>query len=146
MNNEKINSKIKISNNSSFVILIFVILKFQNIGLLHSVVPNFDPHPTILPCPIDPLCLTWGGESRGKDPGRGSRGYNPQMKAARSFKKICSEFMIAKYVPNPGKSRNFSRTFFRGPFVPWDHFSGDRFFKGPFFRRFFSRGPFFRVP
>ena len=45
MNNEKINSKIKLSNNSSFVILIFVILKFRNIGLLHSVVPNFDPHP-----------------------------------------------------------------------------------------------------
>ena len=47
MNNEKINSKIKISNNSSCVILIFVILKFQNIGFLHSVVPNFDPHPNI---------------------------------------------------------------------------------------------------
>ena len=28
MNNEKINSKIKLSNNSSFVILIFVILKY----------------------------------------------------------------------------------------------------------------------
>ena len=32
MNNEKINSKIKLSNNSSFVILIFVILKLRNIG------------------------------------------------------------------------------------------------------------------
>ena len=32
MNGEKINSKIKLSNNSSFVILIFVILKFGNIG------------------------------------------------------------------------------------------------------------------
>ena len=32
MNNEKINSKIKLSNNSFFVILIFVILKFRNIG------------------------------------------------------------------------------------------------------------------
>ena len=32
MNNEKKNSKIKLSNNSSFVILIFVILKFRNIG------------------------------------------------------------------------------------------------------------------
>ena len=32
MNNEKINSKIKLSNNWSFVILIFVILKFWNIG------------------------------------------------------------------------------------------------------------------
>ena len=32
MNNEKIISKIKLSNSSSFVILIFVILKFRNIG------------------------------------------------------------------------------------------------------------------
>ena len=32
MNNEKMNLKIKLSNNSSFVILIFVILKFGNIG------------------------------------------------------------------------------------------------------------------
>ena len=32
MNREKINSKIKLSNNSCFVILIFVILKFRNIG------------------------------------------------------------------------------------------------------------------
>ena len=32
MNNEKINSKIKLSNNSSFVILSFVIFKFRNIG------------------------------------------------------------------------------------------------------------------
>ena len=32
MSNEKINSKIKLSNNSSFTILIFVILKFRNIG------------------------------------------------------------------------------------------------------------------
>ena len=31
MNNEKTNQKIKLSNNSSFVILIFVISKFQNI-------------------------------------------------------------------------------------------------------------------
>ena len=30
--NEKINSKIKLSNNSSFVILIFGIFKFRNIG------------------------------------------------------------------------------------------------------------------
>ena len=39
MNNEKINSKLKLSNNSSFIILIFVILKFRNI------VRSFDPHP-----------------------------------------------------------------------------------------------------
>ena len=32
MDDEKINSKIKISNNSSFVIFIFVILEFRNIG------------------------------------------------------------------------------------------------------------------
>ena len=32
MSNEKINSKIKLSNNSSFTILIFSILKFWNIG------------------------------------------------------------------------------------------------------------------
>ena len=32
MNNEKTNSTIKLSNNSSFVILKFVILKFRNIG------------------------------------------------------------------------------------------------------------------
>ena len=32
MNNEKINSKTELSNNSSFVILIFVIMKFRNIG------------------------------------------------------------------------------------------------------------------
>ena len=32
MNNEKINLKIKLSTNSCFVILIFVILKFRNIG------------------------------------------------------------------------------------------------------------------
>ena len=32
MDNKKINSKIKLSNNSSYVILIFVILKFRNIG------------------------------------------------------------------------------------------------------------------
>ena len=32
MNNERIDSEIKLSNNSSFVILIFVILKFRNIG------------------------------------------------------------------------------------------------------------------
>ena len=32
MDIKKKNSKIKISNNSSFVILIFVILKFRNIG------------------------------------------------------------------------------------------------------------------
>ena len=32
MDNEKINSKIKLLKNSSFVILIFVILKFRNIG------------------------------------------------------------------------------------------------------------------
>ena len=32
MNNEKINLKIKLPNNSSFVLLVFVILKFQNIG------------------------------------------------------------------------------------------------------------------
>ena len=32
MSNEKINSQIKLSNNSSFTILIFVILKFRNIG------------------------------------------------------------------------------------------------------------------
>ena len=32
MNNEKINSKINLSNNSSFVILILAVLKFRNIG------------------------------------------------------------------------------------------------------------------
>ena len=32
MDNEEINSEIKLSNNSSFVILIFLILKFRNIG------------------------------------------------------------------------------------------------------------------
>ena len=32
MSNEKINSKIKLFNNSSLVILIFVIFKFRNIG------------------------------------------------------------------------------------------------------------------
>ena len=32
MNNEKINSKIKLSNNSPFVILIFTIWKFRSIG------------------------------------------------------------------------------------------------------------------
>ena len=32
MSNEKINSRIKLSNNSSFAILIFVISKFRNIG------------------------------------------------------------------------------------------------------------------
>ena len=32
MNNEKMNSEIKLSNNSSFVILIFVTLKFRNIS------------------------------------------------------------------------------------------------------------------
>ena len=32
LKNEKLNSKIKLSNNSSFVILIFAILKFRNIG------------------------------------------------------------------------------------------------------------------
>ena len=30
--NEKLNSKIELSNNSSFVVLIFAILKFRNIG------------------------------------------------------------------------------------------------------------------
>ena len=32
MSNEKIDPKIKLSNNSSFAILIFVILKFRNIS------------------------------------------------------------------------------------------------------------------
>ena len=32
MNNEKINSEMKLSNNSSFVIVVFVILKFRNVG------------------------------------------------------------------------------------------------------------------
>ena len=32
LKNEKLNSKIKLSNNSSFVILIFAIMKFRNIG------------------------------------------------------------------------------------------------------------------
>ena len=44
MNNKKINSKIKLSNNSSFVILIFVIWNFEIFVVLHFVVPNFDPH------------------------------------------------------------------------------------------------------
>ena len=39
------NSKIKLSNNSSFVIFIFVILNSKILVVLHSVVPNFDPHP-----------------------------------------------------------------------------------------------------
>ena len=39
MNNEKIKSKIKLSNNSFLVILIFVILKFRNIG--RSIIPSF---------------------------------------------------------------------------------------------------------
>ena len=44
---KKINSIIKLSNKSFFVILIFAILKFRNIDLLHFIVPNFDPHPII---------------------------------------------------------------------------------------------------
>ena len=44
MNNKKINSKIKLSNNSSFVILIFVIFNSEILVVLHSVVPNFNPH------------------------------------------------------------------------------------------------------
>ena len=46
--NEKINSKIKKLNNSSFIILIFGILKFWNIcrsTFGHLVVPNVDPNP-----------------------------------------------------------------------------------------------------
>ena len=44
--NKKINSKIKKSNNSSFVLLILIsFFQFRNIDLQHSVVPNFDPHP-----------------------------------------------------------------------------------------------------
>ena len=35
----------KLSNNSSFVISIFAILKFEIQIVLHFVVPNFDPHP-----------------------------------------------------------------------------------------------------
>ena len=42
---KKKNSKINLSNNSSLVILIFMILKFRNIGRSNSVVSNFDPHP-----------------------------------------------------------------------------------------------------
>ena len=45
MNNEKINSKIKLSNNSSFVILIFVILKFRNIGCSTLYRSKFWPPP-----------------------------------------------------------------------------------------------------
>ena len=48
MNNEKINSKIKLSNNSSVVILIFVIPNSEISVVLHSVVPNFNPHPFYL--------------------------------------------------------------------------------------------------
>ena len=52
-NNEKINSKIKLSNNSSLVIVIFVILKFRNIPNIHSVVPNFDPDTNIVVTYLD---------------------------------------------------------------------------------------------
>ena len=54
MNNEKINSKIKLSNNSSFVILIFVILKFWNIGRSTFRRYKFRPPPkkTILNCKL----------------------------------------------------------------------------------------------
>ena len=45
LRNERKSLKIKISNNSSFFILIFAISKFRNTGLLHFVVPNFDSHP-----------------------------------------------------------------------------------------------------
>ena len=41
MNNEKINSKIKLLKNSSFVILIFVILKFRNIDRSTFRLPKF---------------------------------------------------------------------------------------------------------
>ena len=47
MDNEKINSKIKLWNNSSFVILIFVILKFQNIGRSTFRRSKFWPPPLI---------------------------------------------------------------------------------------------------
>ena len=40
---KKMRSTMKLSDNSSFVILIFAILKFWN--KRHFVVPNFDPHP-----------------------------------------------------------------------------------------------------
>ena len=48
MNNEEINSKIKISNNSSFVILIFVILKSRNIGCSPFRRSKFWPPPVLL--------------------------------------------------------------------------------------------------
>ena len=45
MNNEKINSKIKLSNDSSFVILVFVFWNSEILVVLHSFVSNLDPHP-----------------------------------------------------------------------------------------------------
>ena len=45
MNNEKMNSKIKLPNNSSLVILIFVILKFRNIGRSTFFRSKFWPSP-----------------------------------------------------------------------------------------------------
>ena len=45
MNNEKMNSKIKLSNNSSSVILSFVILKFRNIGCSTFLLSKFIPPP-----------------------------------------------------------------------------------------------------
>ena len=44
LKNDKLNSKIKLLNNLSSVILIFAILKFRKI-VLHFVVLKFDPHP-----------------------------------------------------------------------------------------------------
>ena len=52
LKNEKVNSKIKWSNNSSFVILIFAIWKFRNIIVLHFIVPNLDPPSAIVHCKI----------------------------------------------------------------------------------------------
>ena len=50
MSNEKINLKVKLSNNSSFVILIFVILKFRNIPTLLPTMLHFcSQHNIFLP-------------------------------------------------------------------------------------------------
>ena len=50
LKNEKLNSEIKLSNNSSFVILIFAILKFRNIGRSKFRRSNFRLPPIIFVC------------------------------------------------------------------------------------------------
>ena len=46
LRNEKLNSKVKLSNNWYFVILMFAILKFRNIGRSIFRRSKFWPHPT----------------------------------------------------------------------------------------------------